>query len=61
MKVEEIAKKVGVSSPTFRKWIYRNEDFLKQNKIVAIFKNGKRRTIRILDPEKLEQAFFERG
>ena len=39
----------------------QNENFLRQNKIVAIFKNGKRRTIRILDPDKLEQVFFERG
>ncbi len=61
MRLGEFSKKIGISVPTLRRWIYKNEDFLRENRIVLILNNEKRRTIKILQPEKLEEIFFNRG
>jgi len=59
MTLAEITKKFSVSLPTLRKWIYKNEAELTKERIVAIFENKERRTIRILDEKKLEDFFFK--
>ena len=61
MRLGEFSKSLGISVPTLRRWIYKNEDFLKKNRIVLILKNEKRKTIKILQPEKFEEVFFDRG
>ena len=61
MRLGEFSKKVGISIPTLRKWIYRNEEFLKKNRIVLILNNKKRKTIKILQPKRFEEIFFKGG
>jgi hypothetical protein len=60
MNIETLAKELKVSAPTLRKWIYANADKLMADKVVLIMQNGKRRTVRILNDQKLIDYFFNK-
>lgn len=50
--------KLGLSAPVFRKWIFENLEVLREKEII-LFREGKQRTTyRILDAEKLKEAFL---
>jgi len=50
--------KIPVTNATFRKWLLNNIDKF-NDKEVLVYKNGNRRTIRIVEPEKVNKVFWE--
>lgn len=52
------AYKIGLSAPVLRKWISENLESLRASEIILFREGDKRSTYRILNAEKLKEAFL---
>ena len=60
VSLQEVSKAIGISLPTLRRWIYENENLLRSNRVAIVLKGNKKRTIKVLDKDRLIEMFFEK-